>query len=272
MTTDIGKAVILARGLGRRMRRTEEAIALDSDQAKVAETGVKAMLRFGRPFLDYVLSALADAAFTQVCLVVGPEHDAMRQYYTVTSPPRRLRIHFAVQPEPLGTADALLAARSFSGNDEFLVLNSDNYYPVSALAALRQLGVPGTVLFHRVGLLRGNVPAQRIRDYAVVSLTPDGYLADIIEKPDAAALRAAGENPLVSMNVWRLSPAFFDACRQVEISSRGERELPQAVRLAIRSQGLRLKVLQSDEPVLDLSRRGDIAAVARWLRDVEANP
>jgi dTDP-glucose pyrophosphorylase len=272
MKAGIDKAVILARGLGRRMRRNETGAALDAGQEAVAATGVKAMLPFGRPFLDYVLSALADAGFRNVCLVVGPEHDVIRDYYTRTAPPRRLRVDFAIQAEPLGTADALLSARDFIAEDEFVVLNSDNYYPVAALAALREMGEPGTVLFERKGLVRGNVPEERIREYAIVAVGADGYLADIIEKPDDAALRAAGENPLISMNVWRLSPAFFEACQRVEVSSRGERELPQAIRLAVRSLGLRLKVVRLSEPVLDLSRRGDVSSIAEWLRGIKADP
>ena len=71
-------AVILARGLGTRMRREDAAAALGEDQAKVADTGVKAMIPIGRPFLDYVLSGLADAGLSEVCLVIGPEHGAVR--------------------------------------------------------------------------------------------------------------------------------------------------------------------------------------------------
>ncbi len=269
---EIDKAIILARGLGKRMRRAEDDVSLEAGQEKAAADGVKAMVPFGRPFLDYVLSGLADAGFRRVCLVVGPEHDAIRDYYHGSGRPRRLTVEFAIQAEPLGTADALLSAQSFAGEEEFIVLNSDNYYPVSALSVLRALGEPGTVLFEREGLLRGNVPAERIRDFAVTVVDASGYLADIIEKPDEQTVRAAGESALVSMNIWRLSPAFFEACRRVEISTRGERELPQAIRLAVRSLGLRLKVARSGEPVLDLSRRGDIASMDRWLRGVEASP
>src|SRR2546422_8404795 len=57
------KAVILARGLGTRMRRSDPTAVLDARQAAVAETGVKAMIPVGRPFLDYSLSALADAGY-----------------------------------------------------------------------------------------------------------------------------------------------------------------------------------------------------------------
>ena len=49
------KAVILARGLGTRMRRQEEGVELSDEQRAAADSGQKAMIRFGRPFLDYVL-------------------------------------------------------------------------------------------------------------------------------------------------------------------------------------------------------------------------
>ena len=78
----IDKAVILARGLGTRMRRADSGAALDTGQEKFASAGLKAMIPIGRPFLDYVLSALADGGFRHVCLVIGPEHDAVRDYYT----------------------------------------------------------------------------------------------------------------------------------------------------------------------------------------------
>ena len=63
------RAVILARGLGTRMRRSDAEADLSDDQAAVAATGVKALIPIGRPFLDYVLSALADAGIVSVCLV-----------------------------------------------------------------------------------------------------------------------------------------------------------------------------------------------------------
>ena len=72
---------MLARGLGTRMRRDDAAAQIDGRQAAVAETGIKAMIPIGRPFLDYVLSAAADAGYRHVCLVIGPEQEAIREYY-----------------------------------------------------------------------------------------------------------------------------------------------------------------------------------------------
>ncbi|HKW09487.1 MAG TPA: sugar phosphate nucleotidyltransferase, partial [Gemmatimonadaceae bacterium] len=200
------KAVILARGLGTRMRAADERAELSREQAAMADAGVKAMIRIDRPFLDYVLSALADAGFTDVCLVVGPEHDVVRDYYE-RSAPSRVRVTFAVQEKPLGTADALLAAASFIGDDAFVVLNADNYYPVDVLRALRAQREMALPAFEREALVRdGNISSERIARYALLDIGADGYLRRIVEKPDAASARAFGSDAAVSMNVWLLTP------------------------------------------------------------------
>ena len=230
MTRRASKAVVLARGLGTRMRESDGTARLEPGQEEAAASGVKAMISFGRPFLDYVLSALADAGVGEVCLVIGPEHAAVRERYAVTAPPRRVRVAFALQSEPRGTADAVLAAEEFAGLDDFLVINSDNLYPVSALAGLASLSEPGAALFEQDALIAGsNIPAERIASFAVCAVGADGYLEAILEKPDAVTLASLGPEAPVSMNCWRFSSAIFAACRRVALSPRGELELPMAV-------------------------------------------
>lgn len=271
------KAVVLARGLGTRMRRADPAAALDPAQARQADRGLKAMIPVGRPFLDYVLSVLADAGCTSVCLVIGPEHGAVREYYGGSARPTRLSLSFAEQARPLGTADAVLAAESFAGRDSVLVLNADNLYPRSALLALRAIPASaassagaGLAGFRQSALVsRGNIPPERVRAFALISVTPDGYLDRIAEKPDAAEAASFGADPLVSMNAWLLPPTIYGACRLVSRSPRGELELQDAVRLSIERQGERYRVVESDGPVLDLSSRADIPAVTEALRRVE---
>src|ERR1041384_3146564 len=185
------------------------------------------MMPIKRPFLDYVLTALADAGFTDVCLVIGPEHTPVRDYYARPDAARRLRVHLAIQREPRGTADAVVAAESFIGDDAFVVLNADNYYPVDVLRMLRAAGEPAMPAFDRAALIReGNIPPERVARYALLEIAPDGYLARVVEKPDDATFRAMSEHARVSMNVWLLGPDVLEACRRVPMSSRGEVELP----------------------------------------------
>jgi glucose-1-phosphate thymidylyltransferase len=259
--------VILARGLGTRMRR-DEGTALDAAQAEAADAGMKAMIPVGRPFLDYVISALADAGFTRVCLVVGPEHGAVRQYYARDHQPARVEVVFAIQPEPRGTADAVLAAEPIVCGAPFAVMNADNYYPVEALRMLRALDGPGTVLFDADALIRNsNIPADRVRDFAYAEIDRDGVLVDLVEKPREGD-RDLSHTRLVSMNIWRFDDAMFPICREVPRSPRGEYELPGAVKQAI-ERGMRLRTATCRAGVLDLSRRSDIAAVTERLRHVQ---
>jgi len=260
------KVVILARGLGTRMR-AESSASLRQDQSVAADAGLKAMIPIDRPFLDYALSGFADAGLREACLVIGPEHTAVRDYYSRVRP-MRLSIGFAIQERPIGTADAVLAAREFVGDDEFLVVNSDNYYPAPVIDELRRAPAPSLPAFSREGLLRdGQIPPERIARYALLDIAPDRTLRRIVEKPNEAEATALAD-ARVSMNCWHFDARIFEACRRVPQSARGEHELPLAVQFAIDHLGLSVNTFAADAPVLDLSQRGDIPSVAARLRDV----
>jgi glucose-1-phosphate thymidylyltransferase len=263
------KAVILARGLGTRMRKEDESAAVDHRQSAIADTGVKALIPIDRPFLDYVLSVLADAGYQEICLVIGPEHTELRRYYECL-PTMLLKISFAIQEKPLGTADAVTAAAEFAGRDSFLMINSDNYYPLSSCRELRLLDEPGLAAFERDAMIRqSNIPADRVVKFAAVLIDSDGYLKRIIEKPDEQTLKSLGSEVYLSMNCWKFGPKIFSACRSIKPSSRGELEITDAVQYAMDHLGEKFRVLKFEAGVLDLSSRSDIAPVAARLAGTE---
>ena len=269
MSRSIDKAIILAAGRGTRMRATGPG-AIDASQAAAADAGAKSLIPIGsgRPFLDYSLSALADAGIRRVCLVTAPADVATRSRYGTEVRAKRLEISCVEQPAPRGTADALLAAQEFAADDEFLVLNADNYYPVEGLRLLTGAGEPSTLAFSRAGLLRsGQIEPERLAHYALLDVGPDGYLRGVLEKPDQETMRAHAAAP-ISMNVWRCSSAIFDACRVVPASPRGELELPTAIRDGLFAGTLHFRAFAIEAPVLDLTRRADIAAVDAALREI----
>ncbi|CAN5314471.1 sugar phosphate nucleotidyltransferase [soil metagenome] len=257
------KAVILARGLGTRMRR-DDGLALDADQAHAAASGVKALVSVGRPFIEYLLTSLADAGVRDVCLVIGPEHHTLLNHCEAL-PLQRFRIAFAIQERPLGTSDALRAARTFVGSDPFLLINSDNDYPVAALKTLVTSDEPALIGFEPGGLLRGNIEAERLRQFAIITTDSQSRLRSILEKPtDAERDRIPGPH-LVSMNCWRFDPEIFAACEAIGPSPRGEWELTTAVQYGLERLGLNWRVRPADAPVWDLTSRGDIALVTAAL-------
>src|SRR5262245_43619977 len=230
------KAVLLARGLGSRMQQDAGSAELTAGQAAAAAAGAKGMMPIAhsRPFLDFVLSALADAGCTSVCFIVAPDHAAIRGYYDGPGRPARLTLDYAVQPIADGTARAVLAAETFAGRDPFLVLNSDNLYSPTVLQTLMTLDGPGLPAYERDSLVsESGFPADRVVGFAAIEVDARGNLTRIVEKPGREYYDLAGPRALISMNVWRFDERIFDACRDVPVSPRGEYELPEAVALAV---------------------------------------
>ena len=251
------------------MRAPDSSATLDAAASAVADSGLKAMIPIGRPFLDYLLSALADAAFTDACLVIGPEHAAVRERYDGESKPFRIRVHFAIQEKPLGTADAVLAAERFAGSDPFVVINSDNYYPPAALAKLRTQTAPAIVAFSRDAMVaRGVVSGEKAARFGAVEVDAGGMLRTMTSDPDRAAASTGGR-VYASMNCWLFDSGIFAACRAVPPSAREEKELTQAVQYAIDRLQMDFGVVLSEEPVFDLSSRADIPRVRGFLKGFE---
>lgn len=265
MSSRATTAVILARGLGTRMRAVEGGDdALTPEQRSAAAAGQKGLMPVGgHPLLDHVLHELAEGGVTDVVFVVAPGDETLRDRYQRVSPPRRLRVRFVEQREPRGTADALLAAR---GDEPFLMLNADNLYPAESVAALVALDGPGLVAYDAEGLVAlGGIPTERVLQFALLDIAADGTLREIIEKPAPDHPLARAPQRWISMNLWRFDASIFDDCAAVRPSVRGELELADAVRAAI-ARGVRFRAVRQRTAVLDLSRRGDVAGVSARLK------
>jgi dTDP-glucose pyrophosphorylase len=253
----ITKAVVLARGLGTRMRKNDSVSNISSEQAKIAELGVKALIPIAedKTFLDFVLENLRSAGFTEICLVIGEEHEILKDFC------RKNGLQFAIQEKPLGTANAVLSAEKFVNGDNFLAINSDNIYPINSLQQLQNLNTAGLIAFNRQSLIaKSNISAEKIAKFAVVEFDENNYLTRIVEKPETVA-----ENSFVSMNAWLFSSKIFEACCNIKPSVRNELELTDAVQFAIENLGEKFKITTSNEGVLDLSSRADIEKVVEKL-------
>jgi len=250
------------------MRRPDTAAELSGAQSAMADAGLKVLMPVGRPFLDYVLSSLADAGIEDICLVIGAEHQVIRDRYSHECEPTRVRISYAIQDAPTGTAHAVLAAAQVIGEHHFLVVNGDNLYPREAFEAVVSAGAPSLAAFRAEALLAdGLIDPARIAQFAIVDVHPDGTLRSIVEKPPVADTTRS--DLLVSMNLWAFPPDVFAACAAITPSARGEYELPDAVRYGMVRFGWRVAAVPVNEGVVDLSTRADIGRVRERLSRVE---
>jgi len=268
----IDKVVILARGLGTRMQRDVESLKLKPEVEEMVKKGWKAFIPIkDKPFLDYLINELRKAGLRKICLVIGPEHEEVRRYYEeLDRKDPTLSISFAIQEKPLGTANAVYAAREFAGDDSFIVVNGDNLYFAETLRILKDQKnqICYAIGFEKDYLIaNSNFDEDRIRSFAVMMVDEDFNLVKIIEKPDDPEKYRTRFGILISMNLWRFTPHIFWACERIEPHPvRKEYELTSAVQLLIDEKVIPVKIIPVKAGILDLTYRFDIPAVEERLK------
>lgn len=278
------RLVVLAGGASSRMKRTAPEV---SDPALAAEAlaTAKCMIRAGRdgrPFLDFLLRNAEEAGYRTIVIVVAENDESITDYYqsqSVASEFRNMSFTFVPQKvpagrlKPLGTADALLQALTvipgWSGG-KFTVCNSDNLYSSHALRLLLEDRHENAMIDYDRSALRYS--QERVMQFAVVSRNPDGYLADILEKPSAEEARRAMDAQGrigVSMNIWRFScDCILPVLKTAPLHpARQEQELPLAVRELIRQKPRSVYAIPVSEHVPDLTSQADIPIVREYLKN-----
>jgi NDP-sugar pyrophosphorylase family protein len=272
--------MVMAAGVSSRMKRSAE-IDGSSHAAIEALSKPKMMLNVGgRPFLDYLLFNARDAGYSDILFIVSDRDDTIRNYYTENAGDEQFRdltFSFAEQtiPEgrskPLGTADAVLSGLEASpdwAGQKFTVCNSDNLYSVRALSVLKfDEHLSALIDYDRDAL---GVEPERVNAFAVIWKDGDGFLSDIVEKPNAQQVEKAtdGDGRVgVSMNVFRLDvDTILPLLKKTPLHpEREEKELTETVRMLAKQEPDGMFTIPLSEPVPDLTTIADIGEVDSFI-------
>lgn len=198
------KALVLAAGLGTRLRPITHTFA--KQLVPVAN----------RPVLFYGLEAIASAGVREVGLVVGAGAREIRAAVGDGSA-FGLRTAYLPQQAPLGLAHAVLIAREWLGDDDFVMYLGDNFI---------QDGIDQMVDDFRAGEADAQVLLAPVPDptaFGVAEVGADGRVTALAEKPE----RPRSDLALVGAYVF--TRAVHDAVRAVRPSARGELEITDAL-------------------------------------------
>lgn len=158
------QAVILVGGEGTRLRPVTSRVP--KPVAPVVE----------RPFVAYILDDLARHGVERAIFSTGFLAEAIEAQIG-DGAGYGLRVDYAVEPEPLGTAGAIANCADKLDDGSFYVFNGDVLSDVdlTALAALHaDKGGMGTIFL---------TPVDDPRRYGLVELREDGSVASFLEKP-----------------------------------------------------------------------------------------
>jgi len=204
------KALVLSGGAGTRLR-------------PITHTSAKQLLPVAnKPVLFYGLEAIRESGITDVGVVVGDTAPAIREAVGDGSA-FGLRVTYIQQEAPLGLAHAVLVARDFLGDDDFVMYLGDNFI-VGGISAL-------------VEEFRGTRPDAQImltqvpdpREFGVAELDESGQVVGLEEKPRQP------KSDLALVGVYLFTPCVHEAVRALKPSWRGELEITEAIQWLIDS-------------------------------------
>jgi mannose-1-phosphate guanylyltransferase len=160
------RAVVLVGGFGTRLR----PLTLSVPKQMLAVSGVT--------MIERVVQHLAKCGVDEVVLSLGYQPDAFLTEFP-DGECAGVRLHYAVEPEPLDTAGAIAFAARHVGLDErFLAVNGDVLTDLDVAdlwARHRDFGGAATIAL---------TPVEDPSRYGVVPLDEDGRVEAFIEKPD----------------------------------------------------------------------------------------
>ncbi|MFC8224351.1 glucose-1-phosphate thymidylyltransferase [Streptomyces sp. NPDC057287] len=202
------KALVLSGGAGTRLR-------------PITHTSAKQLVPVAnKPVLFYGLEAIAEAGITDVGIIVGDTAPEIREAVGDGSA-LGIDVTYIPQDEPRGLAHAVLIARDFLGDDDFVMYLGDNFI-VGGIAGLveefRQDRPEAQILLTKVP----NPTA-----FGVAELDAEGRVASLEEKPKEP------KSDLALVGVYLFTPAVHEAVRSIEPSWRGELEITHAIQWLI---------------------------------------
>lgn len=229
------KVVIAAAGQGTRM------LHLTKNKSKHLINVLK------KPFLAYLLDNILEAGYKELILVVGYKKEKIDKFLKE----HRYEVQTINQFEVLGekeygTACALKCVKDVVGKDDFLMVYGDNLYSVKDLREFN--------LEDKYNYVAGFYH-QRPEKYGVLKIE-NGFLKEIVEKPKEYV------GNLINTGLYKFTPEVFNKFSEIQLSVRGEYELPDVINLLAKEKKVKVKEVDF---WLDFGNPADVMRVSKFF-------
>ena len=240
------KGVILAGGTGSRLYPLTLA------------TNKQLLPVYDKPLIYYPLTTLMLAGIREFVVVTGPgELDKLEACLSDGSQ-WGLTLHYEVQPEPGGIAQAfLIAERHIAGSPSALILGDNIFYGARLQARLLEASRPkrGATVFA--------VPVSQPELFGVVILDADRRPISIEEKPKQP------KSNLAVCGLYFYDERVLDFARTLKPSARGELEITDLNRIYLEMGELDVVEFGRGSAWLDGGNPDDLYEAAQFVRIIE---
>lgn len=240
------KGIILAGGSGTRLYPLTRAVSK------------QLMPVYDKPMIYYPLSVLIMSGVREIMLITTPHDQAAFQALLGDGSDLGLSLHYAVQPEPAGLAQAYHIGADFVGTDPSMLILGDNIFYGHGLtdllraASAREQGA--TVFGYYV-----NDPTA----YGVVSFDANGKAEAIEEKP------AKPRSNYAVTGLYFYDGKAVERAQGLIPSARGELEITDLNRLYLEAGELSVEMMGRGYAWLDTGTHSALIDAANYVRITE---
>lgn len=214
---------------------------------------------YNKPQIYYSLVILMRAGLREIAIVSTPTTTPVLEEALGDGSEWGLRLHYVVQPEPKGIAQAILLCGDLIDNRPVTLMLGDNLFLTEEMAPYLE-----EALARKQGASVFAVPVTDPERFGIVTLDESGRATDLVEKP---------ANPTSNMAVTGL---YFYDVQALELTSalkpsaRGELEITDLNRAYMEKQSLYVESLPSDITWLDCGNPDSLVEASQTIKDLES--